>query len=96
MRKILALPTDDEENSVNHSVDNMSWTAYHARKGSAGRQVIYINALPLLFNDSAHTVTMVKHAMGLVRKAVQHLSAGQTPVVTLEQPLYAIATISLL
>ena len=38
-----------------------------------------------------NTVAMVKHSMDVVRKAVQHLYAGQTPVVTLYQPLYAIA-----
>ncbi len=34
---------------------------------------------------------MIKHSLDIVRKAVQHLNAGQTPVVTLDQPLYAIA-----
>ena len=36
---------------------------------------------------------MVKHAMDycVVRNAVQHFNAGQTPVVTFDQPLYAIA-----
>ena len=35
-------------------------------------------------------MVMVKHSMDVVRKAVQHLSAGQTPVVTFDQPLYPI------
>ena len=34
---------------------------------------------------------MVKHSMDIVRKAVQYLNAGQTPVVTFDQPLYTIA-----
>ena len=43
-----------------------------------------------LFHESAHTVAMVKHSMYVVRKAVQHLNTGQTSVVTVDQPLYAI------
>ena len=31
-----------------------------------------------------------KHSMDVVRKVVQHLNTGQTPVVTFDQPLYAI------
>jgi len=37
---IFALATDDEENSVNQSVDNMSWAAYHTSNQPAGRIVI--------------------------------------------------------
>jgi len=44
-----------------------------------------------LFHESAHTVAMVKHSMDVVRKAVQYLNAGQTPVVTFDQPFYIIA-----
>ena len=53
--------------------------------------VICPSALLPLVHESAHTVTMVKHSMDVVRKAVQHLNAGQSPVVTFDQPLYAIA-----
>ena len=35
-------------------------------------------------------MAIVKHSMDVVRKAVQNLNAGQTPVVTFDQPLYAI------
>ena len=65
-------------NSVNQSVDNMSWTAYQP----AGRKVICPAALLSLFHESAHAVAIVKHSMDVVRKALQHLNAGQTPVVT--------------
>lgn len=34
---------------------------------------------------------MIKHAMDLVRNAVNFLNPGQNPVVTLDQPLFAIA-----
>ena len=34
---------------------------------------------------------MIRHSMSVVRKAVQFLNPGQIPVVTFDQPLYAIA-----
>ena len=42
-----------------------------------------------MFHESVHTVVI--HSMDVVRKTVQHLNAGLTPVVTFDQPLYAIA-----
>ena len=76
VRTIIALASDDEENSMNQSVDNMSWAANHASHQPAGRNVICSSALLPLFHDSAHTVAMVKHSMYVVRKAVQHLNTG--------------------
>ena len=34
---------------------------------------------------------MIKHTMDVIRNAVQHLNPGQTPVVTFDQPLFALA-----
>ena len=34
---------------------------------------------------------MIKHSMDVIRNAVQHLNPGQTPVVTFDQPLFALA-----
>ena len=48
-------------------------------------------ALLPLFQESAHTVAMIKHAMDMVRCAVEHLNAGQTPVITVDQLLFALA-----
>ena len=57
-------------------------------------EVICPRGLLPLFHDSAHTVALVKHTMDVVRKAVQHGNAGQTPVVTFTLPLYAIAKLT--
>jgi len=88
VRKIIA--PNDKESSMPETVDNMSWAAYHASQPS-GRQVICSSALLPLFHENAHTVAMIKHSMDVVRKAVHHLNAGQTPVLTFDQPLYAIS-----
>ena len=43
-----------------------------------------MTALLLLFEEQLKSVTMIRHSMTMVK-------AGQTPVVTFDQPLYAIA-----
>ncbi|KAG7161157.1 hypothetical protein Hamer_G024212, partial [Homarus americanus] len=44
-----------------------------------------------LYVESAHTVAMIRHSIDVIKNAVEHLNTGQTPVVTLNQPLYALA-----
>lgn len=69
----------------------VSWSAYHADIQKAG--VIppaAVNALLPLFLDSAHTVAMIRHSMDVIKAAVQHLNPGQIPVITADQPLFAL------
>ena len=54
----------------------------------------YITAiihLLLLFRDSAHSPTIVKHGIDIIREVTHHVNPGQIPVLTVDQPLYAIA-----
>lgn len=37
------------------------------------------------------SVAMIKHSMNIVKESVNHLNPGQVPVVTLDQPLFALA-----
>ena len=71
--------------------DWISWAAYHASIQKAATPPAAITSLLPLFPDSAHSVAMIKHAMSIVQAAVQHLNPGQVPVLTADQPLYAIA-----
>ena len=57
------IASDDEENFVNQTVDNMSWAAYLRSHQPAGWTVICPSARLPLFHESAHTVAMVKHSM---------------------------------
>ncbi len=34
---------------------------------------------------------MVKHGMDLIRKSTEHVKPGQIPVITLDQPIFALA-----
>ena len=70
---------------------NISWSAYHAHKQLVRNVIVTPTALLPLFHDQAHSVAMIRHAMDVVKAAVNKLNPGQVPVVTLDQPLFAIA-----
>ncbi len=69
---------------------NYSWAAYHAHKQVTTIAITPTALLPL-FHDQAHSVAMIRHAMNVVKAAINKLNPGQVPVVTLDQPLFAIA-----
>ena len=69
----------------------ISWSAYHADMQQAIIPPPAINALLPLFLDNAHSVAMIRHSMDVIKAAIQHLNSGQTPVLTADQPLYALA-----
>ena len=71
--------------------ENISWSAFHASRQSQLARTISPTAQLPLFIDSAHTVAMIRHSMDVVKNAVEHVNPGQTPVVTLDQPLFALA-----
>ena len=54
-------------------------------------QNVCLNAMLPLFKEQAHSPAMIRHSMIVVRDAVKFLNPGQFPVVTFDQPLYAIA-----
>ena len=78
-----------EENTGLRSNVNISWAAYHALNQGSVDRIITPTALLSLFHESAHTVTMIR--MDVVKSAVVHLNAGQTPVLTFDQPLFTLA-----
>ena len=41
--------------------------------------------------ENAQFVAMILHPMNVIKNAVQYNNSGQTPVITLDQPLFAIA-----
>ena len=71
--------------------ENISWSAFHASRQPQLARTISPTALLPLFLDSAHTVAIIRHSMDVVKNAVVHVNPGQTPVVTLDQPLFALA-----
>ena len=51
---------------------------------------IVYNTHYTLFLASAYTMPMIKDSMDEIRLEVDYLKSGQTPVVTFEQPLFAL------
>ncbi len=83
-------------NSVKRTLENdtadawISWSAYHADAQRAVIPPAAIHALLPLFIDSAHSVSMLRHSMDITKAAVQYLNPGQVPILTADQPLFAI------
>ena len=78
--------TTDEGDS-----SNVTWSAHHASQKRASKAETSIVSLLPLLRDHAHSVATIKHAMDKVKEAVAFLNLGQTPVLTADQPLYALA-----
>ena len=57
--------------------ENTSWAAYHAMHQDPKQPVITPTSLLPLFQESAHTVAMIRHSIDVVRSAVQHLNPDQ-------------------
>ena len=69
----------------------ISWSAYHASHQSGITCPKGYTALLPLFEDSAHSIAMIRHSMTIAMAAIHHLNPGQIPVLACDQPLYAIA-----
>ena len=54
------------------------------------KPVSNIVLMPLLL-ENAHATALLSRVMNLVKEAVEHLNPNQTPVLTMDQPLSAIA-----
>ena len=79
------------ENDGPDASDNISWSAYNASVETNRIILPPVTALLPVFRDTAHTPAMIKHGVDVIRDATLHLNPGQVPVMTVDQPLYAIA-----
>ena len=69
--------------------DNISWAAYHASMQKPTDRLPAITSVMPLFKQKAATLKMIGHDMLLIQNATEHLNPGQTPIIALDQPLYA-------
>ena len=81
----------DATNDNTKLVKWFSWSAYHADKIVSSDVTLSIVSLLPLFPDSSNSVAMIRHSMNVIKNSVQHLNPDQIPVITFDQPLYAIA-----
>ena len=70
--------------------DNTYWAAFQASLQSPEHESSAPPPRFPLFLDSAHAVAKIRHSLDVVKNAVEHLNPGQTPVVTFDQPLFAL------
>ena len=70
---------------------NISWSAYMANLQIEDPRPPAITGMLSMFRESAHTLAMVKHGMDLIKQATDLVNPGQVPVMTVDQPLYALA-----
>jgi hypothetical protein len=78
-----------DEESVT-SGDTLAWAAFHA-SAQTEEDPPALTALLSLFYEKAATPAMVKHGMDVIRQAVTFLNPGQVPIITVDQPLFALA-----
>ena len=71
----------------------VSWGAFHSRdpRHSSLHATSALSALLPLFSDQATSVAMIRHAMDVIMLSENYLNPGQVPVISLHQPLYAVA-----
>ena len=78
-----------DEGSVSPS-ETVTWAAYHASTQMEEDPPALTALLPLFYKKAA-TPAMVKHGMDVLRQAITFLNPNQIPVITVDQPLFALA-----
>jgi hypothetical protein len=80
-------------NCVENELDsiNIMWAAHHAEVSIQESQPMPISAMLPIFRHSADTVAMIRLSLTVIRNALHKVNSEQVPVVTSDQPLYALA-----
>ena len=74
------------------SPSNVSWSAsFHASQEEMLATGTTTSCLLPLFQEDVATVAMVRHVLAVIKNVVDLVNPGQVPVVTVDQPLFAIA-----
>ena len=82
---------DGSKKGYIQNYEYVSWAAYHTSFQNELSQDASRGAMLPLFKEQAHCPAMIRPSMAIVRESVQFLNPVQIPVVTVDQPLYAIA-----
>lgn len=69
---------------------NVSWASYHASHQPEQDITPDVSALLPLFQEQSKSIAMMRHSMDVIQQAIEHLNPGQVPVITVDQPLFAI------
>jgi len=77
--------TEEIDNSV-----HITWSAYNASQVMDHQMEVSVSALMPLLRDKAQEISTVKHAMDKIKEALAYLNPSQTPVISADQPLFAL------
>ena len=70
---------------------NVNWAGFHTERDKHIKYSLQMTTLLPLFKHNANSPAMIRHCLTVVQAAVQKLNPGQIPVITFDQPLYALA-----
>lgn len=70
--------------------EHLSWSAHFASLQAGALSRTAITSLLPLFEENAHSKAMIQHSMKLVKDVIAYINPGQTPVIGMDQPLYAL------
>ena len=70
---------------------NIIWSAHHAEEKRDLEVEVSLNTLLPLLRNEANSVATVRHYMNKAKEAKAYLNRGQAPVITADQPIYALA-----
>src|SRR3989442_1692630 len=74
-----------DQNNLSHS----GWAAFHANRSAS---VTKSNSVLLhLLKDSINSPSMVRHCFDIIKRTLATINPNQPPVMTCDQPVYAIA-----
>jgi len=63
----------------NQELENVFWAAYHAQNQETCDITVTPTVLLPLIKESAHTVTMIRHSINVVKNVVEHLNPAPDP-----------------
>ena len=69
----------------------VTWSSHFSMFSKDKPFEVGISSLMPLLRDQAHDVATIKHSLEQIKSAVSFLNPTQSPVVTVDQPLFALA-----
>ena len=69
----------------------ITWSSHNSLLEKSNQFEVGISSLMPLLRDQAHDVATIKHSLDMIEKAVSFLNPTQSHVVTVDQPLFALA-----
>ena len=81
----LLTPSSQESN-----LQNYSWASFHSSKNRMPPGLPALCGMLPLFHEKSSTPSMIMHGMNIIKQTTAFLNPGQIPIITVDQPLYAL------